>query len=673
MPRFRETLLSTAICCLLATPAAAGVPFRQMLVFGASYEDSGQYPDIDFPAAAGIIDPPGAGLDGSTGLRLTNLDPDSGERGATWVERMSADLGIGDLTPSAPVIYPGERTDMSATENINFALADSRAEAMFQSVVAESVVIHPLDDLFAADLSAISPGFEQRVASGDLSITRRTLFVVNVAGNDVRDASVDDPTADGANAAADALKIVERLVADGARTLVIPTFPPLGLLSESDNIAADGSRTPQADARNAAADAYNDAMAAGLPGTGGNVVVPDFNRLLLEVLDDPGAFGFSAAIDHTRYCYSSSDVSISGAFCTEPDGLGKSSGGNPDDFVLNDGLHPTQALAQILSDYTASVLRAPGMIALLPESSLADARAFGNTVSDYQMGRRWGPRPEGFDLFASVQGQDVDFDDGASTPGASSDAVDLTLGTSYSLSDHWFVGAAIGSQVGDTDIDNAGSEFETETLMGSVFAGYRSDLFFTDFTLSFGASDLDNIERVIELGSSARRVEKGDSEADIFGMSAGIGVNVMGPASATRFGPFLNLDYLNIDVDGFTEQGSASTAMAFGDQERDSLLGSAGVFTSYPFQWGSTDMELYGDVSYRYEFEDDTDDVKAVVKNLASGVHFKLPGYQIDDDALAVRAGLGASFGRLRCSLFGSYEDNDRETTYLGASIAFDL
>ena len=113
--------------------------------------------------------------------------------------------------------------------------------------------------------------------------------------------------------------------------------------------------------------------------------------------------------------------------------------------------------------------------------------------------------------------------------------------------------------------------------------------------------------------------------------------------------------------------------MAFGDQERDSLLGSAGLFASHPFRWGRTDMEVYGDIAYRYEFEDESDDVKAVMKNLSSGVHFKTPGYEIDDIYYSLRAGIGARFERVRCSLFGSYESNDRQTAYLGASIAFDL
>ena len=53
-------------------------------------------PHLDFPAVAGLIEPPGAGLDGSTGFRTTNLIPETGKRGSNWVEFLSDDLGIGE-------------------------------------------------------------------------------------------------------------------------------------------------------------------------------------------------------------------------------------------------------------------------------------------------------------------------------------------------------------------------------------------------------------------------------------------------------------------------------------------------------------------------------------------------------------------------------------------------
>lgn len=657
----------------LAAPASAAVPVDQMIVFGVSYDDVGQFPDIDFLAVAGLLPPPGAGLDGSTGFRLTNIDPATGRRGSNWVEDLARDLGTGPLAPSTPILFPGERTDIPDTRNIDFALAASRTADIYQAIVAESVVVHPLDAQIPADLTATSPGFEQRLASGELSISRRTLFVVNPAGNDLRDATPGNAEADGVAAAENTLVIIERLLKNGANLMIVPTFPPAGIASESSNLNPDGSRSEKSLARARATTAYNELMARRLPGTGGNIVAVDWNGLFFEILDDPAAFGFDPEIDHTRFCYSSSEWSMTGITCTEAPGLGKSSGGDPDDFLFNDGLHPTQALHRIISDYTASILRAPGMIALLPEVALGDARAYQETVAGYQARRRWGSQPEGVDVFATVQGGEVDFDELSSTSGASSDVMDLTIGLAMELDPSWFLGFSLGSQNSEVDIDGVGSEFENSALMGSAFLGYRSPSLFSDLSLTLGRADLENIDRVVKLGSTTVRTHTGDTEADIVGLAAGLGLDLLSKLENTRLGPFAGVDYLDIEVDSYAEQGNLASAMAFGDQDRESLVGSIGIFASHSFRLERAGLEVYGDLSYRQDFEDTGDDVEAVVKNLAEGVHFRMPGYEIDDQSVMLRAGIGADFGGLRCSLYGSYEDNDREATYIGLSLAYDL
>ena len=671
----KKNVVSMAVFACVSNVAMADLPFNQIIGFGASFEDVGQFPDIDFGALAGLVPPPGAGLDGSTGFRFTNLDPDTGERGGNWIYQLDRNLGTGGLVPSTPILFPGERTDIPDTQNINFAFGGGRADAQLEAVIGESRVEHPVnDDVPFLDLTATSPGFVQRLQSGALSTSDRTLYVLNPAGNDVRDAAnVENPSQEGVAAAGRTLTIIDALVANGARHIISPTFGQLGLFAESSNFNDDGSRAPAAEKRNIAAEAYNTALAEGLPNTGANIIVVDFERLFLEMLGDPGAFGFSAQIDHTRYCYSSREDTMTSVECTEAPGLGKSSGGNPDDFILNDGLHPTQAGAQVLSGYTASILRAPGMIALLPETALADARAFGNTIIDYQTGRRWTEQPAGFDVFGSVQGQKNDYDAGITTPAANSDVLDLTLGVTYGINQNWFVGGAVGSQNGDTNIDNAGSEYDNSTLMGSLFVGYRSQHLFSDIALSAGSTSLDDIKRVFSLGPTLVRTETGDTDADLLGVAALVGFDMTSAQIAARIGPFVSLDYMDVKVDGYAEQGSSSTAMAFGDQSRDSLVGALGLFGSYPFKISSTNLEAYGDVAYHREFEDESDDVEAVVKNLSSGARFSLPGYDIDDESYVFRAGIRADLGALRFSLSGSYENNNQQTTYLGFNIAYDL
>ena len=126
----RTTILRRAIIAgmgLLALPAYAELPFDQLIVFGASYEDVGQFPDYDFVAEAfpSLVAAPGAGLDGSTGLRVTNIDPATGRRGQVWVEMLADDIGTGPLVPSTPLLYPGARSDIPDTDNIDFAFVDT--------------------------------------------------------------------------------------------------------------------------------------------------------------------------------------------------------------------------------------------------------------------------------------------------------------------------------------------------------------------------------------------------------------------------------------------------------------------------------------------------------------------------------------------------------------------
>ncbi len=672
----KKRVLATVIGALgaVALQAQAGTPYDQMIAFGASFEDVGQFPDVDFVSVAfpGLVAPPGAALDGSTGFRLTNIDAASGERGRAWIEMLAADLGVGGLVPSTPLLYPGARTDIPATGNLNFSYAGGRARELLEAVTGTSTVVHPTDALVPADLSATSPGFLQRLQAGTLTIGPRTLFVVNPAGNDVRDSDPADPAAAATRGAQDSLELIRSLVGAGAQTIVVPTFPPLGLLPESTNLESDGSRSAKAEARNAGAATYNAVMAAGLPGTGGNIVIVDWATLFQELLAAPATFGFGAGIDQSRYCYSASEWSVTGVDCTEAPGLGKSSGGNPDDFVTNDGLHPTQPTARILADYTASVLRAPGMVSLLPEAVLADARGHRATVDDFLAQNRFATTFGDAQVFVAAQGQRSDLDETRGSPDARADSTDLTVGGSIGIAERWFAGMALGSRQGDTDLDGSGSAFDTDGLLGSVFAGYRHDGWFADLVLTVGGSDLDDIERVFALGSVQQRRESGDTSADVSGLSATLGVDMMGANAGWRFGPFLQADHLAIEVDGYAERGASSTAMQFDDLDRDSTVGSAGVFASYPCRLGGAELEFYGDAAYEHEFDDDPDAVRAVLKSAAGVVWFTTPGYRVEQDGWRARAGVDANWSNgVRLGLSYRFADHDAQAQYLNVSAAY--
>jgi len=638
--QLRYRILALGLASTLSGPGAlAGVPFDQFIGFGASYDDSGQFPDLE--------------LGGKTGLRFTNIDPATGRRGLSMPEWLALDLGLGRMNPSTPLLVTGPRTDTLDTRNVNFAVGGYRSEEVLASVVGNSVVE-------VGPYRAEQPGFLARVSSGALRVGPDTLYYALIAGNDIRD--VDDPV----QTAEVSAQIAQALVTAGARYIVLPTLPKLGNFSEAVNLTPSG-RTALAADRTAAAIAYNEAFEERLNGMRGNFIRIDVLRLFDEMLADPVGFGFPADIDQTRYCYGASEAG--GISCVEPAGRGKSSGGSPDQFVFQDGLHPTQAASRGAADLMESVIRAPGLVGLLPESVLGDARAYLNTVDDYLLQNRWVAPQAAPQLFVSVQGRDADIDEAWSTPGASSDATDLSIGASMELGGDWLLGVSIGTQQQDVGVDGSGSRYDTSSLLGSAFAGYRHGDWFADAVLFGGRSDLEDITRVFELGSVLRRSESGDTEADVYGLSATVGVNMMAPDEGWRFGPFIGLDATKVEVDSYAENGLRSSTMQFGDMERDSTLGRAGVFAAYPLALGVVRLELDGDVAYAHEFDDQSDDVTAVVKSLASGPSFRMPGYAIDDETWRFALGAHATWPRgARIGLSYRQDDNDEETRYLNLS-----
>lgn len=650
----KKSPLAAALACTLAAGGAhAGLPFDQFIAFGASYDDAGQFPDVE--------------LDRALGLRFTNIDPLSGQRGRSFPEWLALDLGIGEMNPSAPLQvtrpdFPPRAAPLD-TNSINFAVGGYRADEVLESVVGTQTVA-------ASIYSNTQPGFLARVAAGTLTFGPNTLFYALPAGNDVRDLADPQQTADTS------VQIVQALVDAGARYIVLPTLPKLGNFAELPNFDANG-RTQLGLDRTETAIAFNTAFAQRLNAVPGNFIRVDVATLFDEMLADPGGFGFAADLDQATVCYNARSLAIVLGvvdLCQEPSGRGFASGGDPDQFVFNDGLHPTQEAAHIAADLIESVIRAPGTAALLPETVLGDARAYRNTIDDYLVQNRWGESTGEARLFASVQGVSVDTAETRATPEASSDATDLTLGGSVGLGDGWLIGAAIGSQSSETDIDDLGSSFESAGLMGSLFAGWRRDIWFADAVLSAGSSDLEDIERVFNLGSVQVRREQGQTEAEVFGLALDVGVDMMPKGSAWRFGPFLAMDYTDITVDGYAEEGTSSSAMSYGDLDRESMLGRAGVFASWPLALGGAEVEVYGDIAYFEEFEDDTDAVEAVNKALSSGPWFRMPGYQIDESGVRAMLGADASWNSgFHLGLSYRYDDNEAEAQYLNLSVAYAL
>jgi len=238
--------------------------------------------------------------------------------GATWVEGLARYLALaGNARPAL------QNTGMKAS---NYAVGGARAVANY-----------PCRFNLPAQVGTYLADFPQTSA--------RTLVVIEIGGNDVRDALVaaasgQDPSPYIQNAIVSLSTNILQLYGHGAKTFLILNVPDIG---KTPAVRALG---PAAVAGAfALSNAYNGGLAAavqGLVGAGIDVRILDVYATLNAVVADPGQYGF---LNVTDACVTPNQPPFT---CAQPD-----------TYVFWDGIHPTKALHAIVAQQAIAVISAP--------------------------------------------------------------------------------------------------------------------------------------------------------------------------------------------------------------------------------------------------------------------------------------------------------------------------
>jgi outer membrane lipase/esterase len=124
---------------------------------------------------------------------------------------------------------------------------------------------------------------------------------------------------------------------------------------------------------------------------------------------------------------------------------------------------------------------------------------------------------------------------------------------------------------------------------------------------SLGIGDLDfrDIRRSFALGEGTR-TESGDTRGThIIGRV--LGGYWFNTAGNWIHGPFARLTYQEAKVDAWSETGTTSTAMSFGEQKRDSLVSSLGWQTSGNIAW----LRPFARVTWEKEYRNNDRSISA--------------------------------------------------------------
>ncbi|MEP6997288.1 MAG: autotransporter domain-containing protein [Betaproteobacteria bacterium] len=420
-------------------------------------------------------------------------------------------------------------------------------------------------------------------------------------------------------AAAQLVQQVGTLNAAGARYIVVFNLPDVGSTPFGRGSGQGASIT-------ALSSFFNSTVSSGLDRLHIDLIRLNVFSLLNEVVADPAAYGFVNA--------SSPACTVPSLVCTASTLVAPNAAQT---YVFADGVHPTTAGHQVLADYAASVIEAPQKIGLLAEAPLQVEQANFRAIDDRMWSTLNAPRAQNkFDAYAVYDYGN--YDRSGDFGGGSDQMNTVTLGGDMKLSERLLAGIAFGYSEDKASFGNNGGGFKLNEASLTAYVGYGQGPWYVGASLGAGDLDFRNIHRTFALGGGTR-TESGDTHGTNVTARL-LGGYWFNTASSWLHGPFARLTYQQNKVDAWSEEGTSSTAMSFGDQKRESLVSSLGWQASGAFGW----LRPFARVTWEKEYDNGERTVRAGLVS-TGGVGFGLPALRADESYALLGIGASADLG----------------------------
>jgi outer membrane lipase/esterase len=373
-------------------------------------------------------------------------------------------------------------------------------------------------------------------------------------------------------------------------------------------------------------------------------------KLMNEVIATPAAYGFVNTTDVA--------CTVGAEKCT-PSTLVSPNANLT--YLFADGKHGTTGFYQLQAQAMVSMIEGPLQMAALGDAPMGVERASWRAVDGRMMAGidRAGPARK-FQAWASYDyaGEDI-----TGTGLATSGNINtVAVGGDVRLSDRLLAGVAFTYSDYKADFDNNGGGFKLNEPTMTFYAGYGDGPWYVGGTLGAGSLDYRNVHRNITLGP-ATRTESGTTNG--YQTIARVLGGYWFRQGEWEHGPFAKLTWDKVVVRQFSEAGSDSTALTYGQQENEAFLSSIGWQVTG--NWSG--WRPFARATWEYDFKNDERQVSATPVGM-NGTYY-VPVSKPDENYALFDLGVSKDFGGVTGYVAGNASAGKSNGDFWAVTVGF--
>jgi len=450
-----------------------------------------------------------------------------------------------------------------------------------------------------------------------------------------------------AQAAVDLAAQVGKLNAAGAQYVVLQNLPDLGKSPYAISLG-------QQAAVSQLIGLFNSTLNSAVGAANLRVIQFDTFKLTNEIVANAAAFGFVNVTQ--QVCTTTSSFDCTPATLKAPNGNMT--------WLFADAVHPTTGAQLLIAQAVESMIEGPQQMAALGDAPMGVERANWRAIDGRMMAGIDRPATsetaKRFQVWASYDyaGEDIT-GTGLSTSG---NINTVAVGGDVRLSDRLLAGLAFTYSEYKGDWSDSGGSFKLKEPMMTAYVGYGDGPWYVGGTLGAGNLDFNSIQRQIALGP-VTRTENGNTSG--WQTVARVLGGYWFKQGAWEHGPFGKLTWDKVVVHQFSEQGSDSTALTYGQQETEALVSSVGWQVTG--NWSG--WRPFARATWEYNFKNDERQVSATPVGM-NGTYY-VPVSKPDENYALFDLGVSKDFGGVTGYIAGNASAGKSNGDFWAVTVGF--